>query len=332
MQYESWFRGALGAALVVSIIVGAPGTARSQVSAVDGQPSLQPVAHREDVGRPAEIPEALEAVYATAVASGFEDRKVVETALAALADRVSGHQLQRIYADAVLSNAVPLSIVRQCLRELGHRREVWDDWPRDKVNIIYALSIVSGGEPDPVIRERLRAALDSLSGHELGESPPDESATGPTADEKEHQELAVVRQPFCDASCGPDDPEHPFNIYETDMYREWVLWYEWFHGGPCPNCWTPWELLIDAERIEAIIAEACEISDELSLVANLQTLYEIIVTKPDSAVGRYWIRRLTSWATKAGQRFVLSNVSGVGAAANVLSIVCRIREMVDEAN
>lgn len=129
-----------------------------------------------------------------------------------------------------------------------------------------------------------------------------------------------------------DDPEHPFNIYETDMYREWVLWYEWFHGGPCPNCWTPWELLVDVERIQAIISEACEISNELSFVANIQALYKVIVTKPDSAVGKYWIRKLTSWAGKAGQRFVLSNVSGVGAAANVIWAVCQIRKMVEEDN
>ena len=194
--------------------------------------------------------------------------------------------------------------------------------------LIYALSIVSGGEPDSVLRERLFAIIDR-------------DAPDPVAEEGEEggkgEGLASVRQPstdkrFCGADCGPDDPEHPFNIYETDMYQEWLLWYEWYHGGPCPNCWTPWELLVDAQRIEAIISGACEISEELSLVGNVQTLYEIIVTRPDSAVGRYWIRRLSSWAAKAGRKFVLTNVSGLGAAANALWAVCRIRDLVNEAN
>lgn len=334
MKCESCFRGALSALFFAMMIGSAPQTAwGGQETAPQPQRLGALGADRENVSRRPEtpgVPEALvvEKLYAAAVADGFEESQIAEAALVALADRISGHQLQRIYANAVLSNVIPLSMVRQSLRELGHRREVWEEWPREKANIIYALSIVSGGEPDSMVRERLRTALDSLSERDLGESPPHEGTIEPASEERNEQGLEAVRQPFCDADCGPEDPEHPFNIYETDMYREWVLWHEWFHGGPCPNCWT----LIDAERIEALITEACEISDELSLVADVQTLYEIIVTRPDSAVAKYWIRRLTSWAAKAGRRFALSQVSGVGAAANAVSAACWIRRMVDEAN
>ena len=274
-----------------------------------------------------------EKLYAEAVVLGFGDKQVVDADFSALVARAESYQLQRIYANAVLANAEPLSVVRRSLRELGHRREVWEEWPAKKANTIYGLSIVSGGEPDSVLRERLYAIRDRGA-----VEPPIAAAEG--EDEGKGGGLASVSQPsksddrkkFCGADCGQDDPEHPFYwVYETDMYQEWQLWYEWFHGGPCPSCWTPWELLVDAKRIEAIISEACEISDELSLVSHINTLYHIIITRPDSAVGRYWIRKLSSWAAKAGHKFILTNVTGLGAAANTLWAVCRIRDLVQEA-
>ncbi len=272
----------------------------------------------------------VEKLYSDAVALGFGDKQVVDADFSALVAGAESYQLQRIYANAVLANAEPLSVVRQALRELGHRREIWEEWPAKKANVIYALSIVSGGEPDAVLRERLYAIRDRDAAE-----PPVAAAEAEEAGKGEG--LMSVRQPsgnkrFCGADCGQDDPEHPFNIYETDMYQEWLLWYEWYHGGPCPSCWTPWELLADAQRIGAIISSACEISEELSLVSNINSLYQIIITRPDSAVGRYWIRKLSSWAAKAGRRFVLTNVTGLGAAANTLWAVCRIRDLVDEAN
>lgn len=276
----------------------------------------------------------VEKLYADAVALGFGDKQVVDADFSALVARAESYQLQRIYADAVLANAEPLSVVRQSLRELGYRREVWEEWPAKKANVLYALSIVSGGEQDSMLRERLYAIRDR------GVAEPPVAAAEEGGEEGKVEGLGSVSQPsksnddnrrFCGADCGQDDPEHPFYwVYETDMYQEWKLWYEWFHGGPCPSCWTVWELVIDVERIQAVISEACTISDELSLVGNLQTLYTIIVTNPDSAVGKYWRKKLLSWAKKAGIRAVLSNVTGVGALINTVSTVCWIRRSVEE--
>ncbi len=197
MRYETWLRETLTGLVFASLLGGSPELASGQPTVGDPQPRGT---HGENASQRPATPETLKSVveqlYAGAVASGFEERQIVENALNNLVGRVSGYQLQRIYADAVLSNAVPFSVVRQALRELGHRREVWESWPREKANLIYALSIVSGGEPDPVVRERLRTALESLSGRGRGELPPNEGATEPVAEEEEKKGLAVVRQPF----------------------------------------------------------------------------------------------------------------------------------------
>ncbi len=244
-------RGALLSVLLMLFAVATQGQviASGEDEVRAAAPGAQPLNERG----PASPPDAavVEKLYADAVAFGFGDDQIVDAEFSALVARAESYQLQRIYANAVLANAEPLSVVRQSLRELGHRRVVWEEWPAKKANVLYALSIVSGGEPDSVLRERLFAILDRDAGEPVAEEEEEEG---------KDEGLASVSQPFCDAECGPDDPEHPFNIYETDMYGEWLLWHEWYHGGPCPSCWIPWELLVDAQRIEALISSACAIS------------------------------------------------------------------------
>ncbi|MDE2977801.1 MAG: hypothetical protein OXU63_09820 [Acidobacteriota bacterium] len=200
-------------------------------------------------------------VYAEAVAAGLEDEQVVREVFAALVAKADYQVLKRLYASVVRKNRERQSIVRRSLRETGYRQEVWAEWPSQKVNALYAMAIASGAEPDPVLRQRLFRLLD----READDAGPDI---------------------LCDASCGPEDPEHPFNIYDTDIFREWLGWYEHvFHGGPAPAVLFE----IDAAQIEKLIDGSCTIAQAVSAIGTVADVIEIV--RNDPPAGLFWKRR-----------------------------------------
>lgn len=293
MQYESWFRGALGVLFVASMIVGSPAAVQAQASGeVTNEPGAPDVPFPEPV---------VEQLYAAAVAAGLEERQVVETAFGALVARLEASALRQIYADAVRSGGEWPATVRQSLRTISHRREVWEEWPTESANILYAMSIASGAEPDSVLRERLFSILDRESLVREG--------------------LSRVQQPFCDASCGPDDPEHPLNIYETDIYHEWLGWYEHvFYGGPAPDVL----ITLDEEAINKLADGACEVMKAVSTVGSIADVVRIVKENPLEA--KVWKKKIVKWFAKVGVKFTVSQVTGVGAFLNAAAALCMLTE------
>lgn len=293
MQYESGFHRALGALFFASMIAGSPAAVHTQAS---GEVTHPPGAPNVPLPEP-----VLEQLYAAAVAAGFEERQVVEANFRALVVRLEASALRQIYADAVRSGGEWPATVRQSLRTIGHRREVWEEWPTGSANLLYAMSIVSGAEPNSVLRERLFSILDRESLVREG--------------------LSRVQQPFWDASCGPDDPEHPLNIYETDIYYEWLGWHEHvFYGGPAPDVL----ITLDEEAINKLADGACEVMKAVSAVGTVADVVRIIKENPLEA--KAWKKKIVKWLAKAGIKLTVSQVTGVGGILNAAAALCMLTE------